>query len=242
MTLADTAKLTQQAIQAVYETKPQPDLDIDAIFSAPITPQAPKVLDCPDCGCPDCWLDPQDRHRCVACQPPPRAFRRLVRGVFRVTGRQPPYSLEKLHSMDADLSLGGYRPEVAIDIDHAGVGRRVLRGPYEDDLAGTSHESHYRPDGAPWWLFGEELTAWRQSRDTLAPCGPHAGQSRPAGRCSGCGGTEHRDIPIHDGRSVRRDCARCGRLFNPPWPVWYGVANPACLEYSDPIALSYGAI
>src|SRR6187431_2025216 len=25
-----------------------------------------------------------------------------------------------------------------------------------------------------------------------------------------CGSTEWGDVPIHDGRSVRRDCARCG--------------------------------
>ena len=35
-----------------------------------------------------------------------------------------------------------------------------------------------------------------------------------------CGGTTWRDVPIHGGQSVRRDCGRCGRLLD--FPVWYG--------------------
>jgi hypothetical protein len=35
-----------------------------------------------------------------------------------------------------------------------------------------------------------------------------------------CGSTTWRDIPIHDGQSVRRDCAVCGRFID--FPIWYG--------------------
>lgn len=35
-----------------------------------------------------------------------------------------------------------------------------------------------------------------------------------------CGSTTWRDIPIHDGQSVRRDCAVCGRFIE--FPIWYG--------------------
>ena len=35
-----------------------------------------------------------------------------------------------------------------------------------------------------------------------------------------CGSTTWRDVPIHDGQSVRRDCGRCGRFID--FPVWYG--------------------
>jgi hypothetical protein len=35
-----------------------------------------------------------------------------------------------------------------------------------------------------------------------------------------CGSTTWRDVPIHDGESMRRDCARCGRFID--FPVWYG--------------------
>ncbi|MBN2024923.1 MAG: hypothetical protein JW809_19255 [Pirellulales bacterium] len=35
-----------------------------------------------------------------------------------------------------------------------------------------------------------------------------------------CGSTTWRDVPIHNGQSVRRDCARCGRFLD--FPRWYG--------------------
>jgi hypothetical protein len=35
-----------------------------------------------------------------------------------------------------------------------------------------------------------------------------------------CGSWEARDVLIHDGQSVRRDCVRCGRFLE--FPVWYG--------------------
>jgi hypothetical protein len=34
-----------------------------------------------------------------------------------------------------------------------------------------------------------------------------------------CGSTCYIDLPIHDGRSMRRDCERCGRFIS--FPVWY---------------------
>jgi hypothetical protein len=38
-----------------------------------------------------------------------------------------------------------------------------------------------------------------------------------------CGSTERRNVPIHDGQSVRRDCDKCGRFID--FPVWYGKAT-----------------
>jgi hypothetical protein len=35
-----------------------------------------------------------------------------------------------------------------------------------------------------------------------------------------CGSTTWRDVPIHDGQSIRRDCGRCGRFIK--FPIWYG--------------------
>jgi len=35
-----------------------------------------------------------------------------------------------------------------------------------------------------------------------------------------CGSTQWRDIPIHGGRSIRRDCAACKRFLE--FAVWYG--------------------
>jgi len=42
---------------------------------------------------------------------------------------------------------------------------------------------------------------------------------RPDAVCR-CGSTQWRDVPIHGGRSIRRDCARCGRFLG--FPLWYG--------------------
>ena len=41
---------------------------------------------------------------------------------------------------------------------------------------------------------------------------------RMAAPCDKCGRTEDIDRPIHGGRSVRRDCAACGRTKG--FPIW----------------------
>lgn len=48
----------------------------------------------------------------------------------------------------------------------------------------------------------------------------------PAGadRCDRCRSTETVDQPIHDGQSVRRDCAACGRFRK--FVTWNGVPMP----------------
>jgi hypothetical protein len=38
--------------------------------------------------------------------------------------------------------------------------------------------------------------------------------------CRRCGSPEYIDVPIHNGQSVRRDCARCGRFI--AFVLWYG--------------------
>ncbi len=45
-------------------------------------------------------------------------------------------------------------------------------------------------------------------------------QEKPAKIACRCGSTTWRDVPIHDGQSIRRDCGRCGRFID--FPVWYG--------------------
>lgn len=48
-------------------------------------------------------------------------------------------------------------------------------------------------------------------------------QENPAAPVCRCGSTTWRDVPIHDGQSIRRDCGRCGRFIN--FPIWYGNAT-----------------
>jgi hypothetical protein len=39
-------------------------------------------------------------------------------------------------------------------------------------------------------------------------------------QCDRCRSKEFVDVPIHGGRSLRRDCARCGQFLD--FPLWYG--------------------
>jgi hypothetical protein len=50
---------------------------------------------------------------------------------------------------------------------------------------------------------------------------PTCEASKPAKAVCRCGSTTWRDVPIHGGQSVRRDCRRCGRFLD--FSVWYGV-------------------
>jgi hypothetical protein len=49
-----------------------------------------------------------------------------------------------------------------------------------------------------------------------------AADPRPIEVCDRCGSIEYMDTPIHEGRSVRRDCALCRRFMG--WPRWYGTS------------------
>ena len=42
----------------------------------------------------------------------------------------------------------------------------------------------------------------------------------PMTTCDRCGSIDFDDIPIHNGQSTRRDCAKCHRFMG--WPKWYG--------------------
>jgi hypothetical protein len=39
-------------------------------------------------------------------------------------------------------------------------------------------------------------------------------------KCPRCGFDKYIDAPIHNGESLRRDCARCHRTVG--FPIWYG--------------------
>jgi len=52
------------------------------------------------------------------------------------------------------------------------------------------------------------------------PVATREAPAKPAKAVCRCGSTTWRDVPIHGGQSVRRDCGRCGRFME--FPVWYG--------------------
>ena len=68
---------------------------------------------------------------------------------------------------------------------------------------------------APWEGEPGESTA-EQPALPIAP--PPVSPSGP--KCRRCGSRLSVDVPIHEGRSIRRDCRKCGRFVG--FPVWYG--------------------
>ena len=56
--------------------------------------------------------------------------------------------------------------------------------------------------------------------EASAVCLPQSPDEPEVTLCDRCGCSRMKDIPIHGGRSIRRDCARCGRFKN--FSVWYG--------------------
>ena len=69
---------------------------------------------------------------------------------------------------------------------------------------------------------GHPMTVWI-ARELWTPAAAIAG---PLTHCDRCGSDQLIETPIHDGRSKRCDCARCGMTMG--FPIWYG--QPIALE------------
>jgi len=68
-----------------------------------------------------------------------------------------------------------------------------------------------------------DLTAMLRPTPEVAPAPTVAtgdASVKPTKAVCRCGSTTWRDVPIHGGQSIRRDCGRCGRFLD--FPVWYG--------------------
>lgn len=74
----------------------------------------------------------------------------------------------------------------------------------------------------PWPEFIEGYHYdFRQPSRLLPLLARLAGSSEvPCTSVCRCGCDTWHDVPIHDGQSVRRDCAKCGRFIE--FPIWYG--------------------
>jgi hypothetical protein len=71
----------------------------------------------------------------------------------------------------------------------------------------------------------------RQPRRLAGPCSPFGNPNMRSASypslltvCDRCGATEFTNTEIHEGRSLRRDCAKCNRFMG--WPRWYGRLAP----------------
>ena len=64
-----------------------------------------------------------------------------------------------------------------------------------------------------------EPNLWEMCQPPIHPRDPDR-LERVLTVCDRCGSTDFVDIPIHDGQSTRRDCAKRHRFMG--WPKWYG--------------------
>lgn len=79
--------------------------------------------------------------------------------------------------------------------------------------------------------FGGTVRLIRPEEDPFSTGpGVRAAAARPRPNGCRCGGEGWNDVPIHGGRSARRECARCGGFLR--WAVWYG--RP-CDDRGNPI-------
>jgi hypothetical protein len=70
-----------------------------------------------------------------------------------------------------------------------------------------------------------ELMALLRPTPKVAPPQPVPTMKPTAKPVCRCGSTSWRDVPIHDGKSVRRDCSKCRRFIG--FPLWYGELRQA---------------
>jgi hypothetical protein len=94
------------------------------------------------------------------------------------------------------------------------------------DLLGPLHAAgvrfslrgiHLAVDAPPGVLTADHISLIREHREELLDA------MRLQGPCDSCGSTCFRDKPIHSGRSMRRDCAACGKTWG--FPVWASEAK-----------------
>lgn len=94
----------------------------------------------------------------------------------------------------------------------------VMDAPWPADVRWASPEAR----GGPFGSADDQNLALadRPSGDVVERFPLPAKSCNKAKPICRCGSTTWRDVPIHGGRSVRRDCGRCGRFLD--FPVWYG--------------------
>jgi hypothetical protein len=73
--------------------------------------------------------------------------------------------------------------------------------------------------GYPYVRSWDEVGSGRNATLATGECESTA-ELGPLDHCDRCGSRSVCDVSIHDGQSVRRDCARCHRFIG--WMKWYG--------------------
>lgn len=119
-------------------------------------------------------------------------------------------ALAVLHRAGGRLTLADGRLRVDVDVELPEDVWQVLADHRDELLADVAGDRQIWDD-APIWTDRE---------------GDRAPVSSPDGidRCDRCGSPATTEQTIHDGRSVRLDCAACGRFRK--FTLWHGVVMP----------------
>jgi len=119
-------------------------------------------------------------------------------------------ALAAVHAAGGRLRLIDGRARVDVDVELPESVWLTLAA-HRDELVALASR------GGPIW---DSSPIWPER------AGDRRGIPAPAGidSCERCGSTETVDQPIHHGRSVRRDCAVCGRFRK--FTVWNGDPMP----------------
>lgn len=126
--------------------------------------------------------------------------------------------------LEADGERLRYHPRSALTPDllgqlkaHKGELLTLLRDASDFDSASAPDAEPAPTTEKRTHRMSQELRGWVEATpDTWQNTDP----AIAAEEICRCGSLTWRDVPIHHGRSVRRDCGRCGRFLS--FPNWYG--------------------
>ena len=97
-------------------------------------------------------------------------------------------------------------------------------GQYGDAIARAFAIPTPREEIGPLWMTDPDGWDLFEPDSPGAPRAPRQQTTRTPGICDRCGSDQHKDFPIHGGRSIRRDCGQCGRTLG--FPQWQPTQEP----------------
>ena len=89
---------------------------------------------------------------------------------------------------------------------------------YADAIADAFANPSTREEIGPLWMTDPDGFRPCEFRSLGGLCSPPRSTIRTPGVCDRCGSDQYTDILIHNGRSIRRDCSKCGRFLD--FPRW----------------------
>jgi hypothetical protein len=120
-------------------------------------------------------------------------------------------ALDAVHAARGRMGVAAGRVRVDVDQELPEWVWSTLHAHRDELVAALAGDRQIWGDGEPIWVD-------RAAQHELLPM--------PAGvdACDRCGSTDTVEQSIHDGRSVRLDCAACGRFRR--FAIWNGVPMP----------------